>query len=61
MVSGSRGKAFLARTTGLAILLFLVGLWEYAIAGAVHQLLLSAVTFALTALAWFFHRKSRQG
>lgn len=60
-MTGLKGKGFLAVTMTFAMLLFLVGIWEWVIAGAVHQLLLSGVTFALTVVAWFFHRRSRLG
>ena len=56
-MSGLRDRIFLAASTSLSFLLLVVGTWEWAIAGAVHQLLLGAVTLALTSLAWFFRRR----
>lgn len=54
-----KDRIFLVVTTGIGILLFLIDLWEWLIAGAVHQLLLSGVTLALAAAAWFFHLASQ--
>ena len=57
-MSGRKGAGFLVVTAAFAVLLLAVGAWEWAVAGAVHQLLLGAVLLTLTALARFFRRRS---
>ena len=55
-----RQRTFLAGMVALAMMLILVGTWEWAVAGAVHQLLLGAIIFALAALAWFLHSRASE-
>ena len=55
----ARQRTFLAFMFAFALLLLVAGAWEWAVAGAIHQLLLGAITLALTGLAWLYHRRAR--
>ena len=48
----SRQKCFLTGTAALGLLILLSGLWEFYVAGAVHELACGSVILLLTAIAW---------